>query len=52
MWMCYLNVIECTSSRGGLQLEGCKGVVDGISTAGLDCPATLAVVRIVVGKVQ
>lgn len=45
----YLDVVTVTV---GLHLEGNKGVVDGVSTAGLDGPAALGVVWVVVGKVQ
>lgn len=48
----YLDVVKVTTAGGGLQLKGSKGVVDGVSTTGLDGPAAMGVGWVVVGKVQ
>lgn len=48
----YLDVVKAAAAKGGLQKKDSKGVVDGVSIAGLDGPAALGVVWVVVGKVQ
>lgn len=47
----YLDII-IVATTGGLQLEGSKGVVDGVSSSGLDGPAAKGIGWVVVGKVQ
>lgn len=48
----YRDPVEGAAAGGGLQLEGGEGVVDGVPRAGLDGPAALGVVWVVVGEVQ
>lgn len=47
----YLDVVKVTEARRALQLEGSKGVVNSVSTGGLDGPAAQGVGWVVIWKV-
>lgn len=48
----YLYIVIDTAAGRALQLEGSKGVVDGVPGGGLDGPAALSGCWVVVGKVK